>query len=402
MLVSPHTLQVGKTSEIVLTITGSTAGPGAPLRTGDVFEIFTDLRGGSLRSTPAIQLQGPGLAGDNLTANIDSSGVLRLTYAGPGTSWSVADSVQLTLKMNSPVESGISILVLKSPADGRFGAEWKVLQANVVPAVSEALEGLVGPQGPAGPAGLSGPQGPVGPQGTQGLTGPAGPRGDQGFSGSTGPIGPTGATGPAGAAGAAGPAGATGPAGPIGPAGAAGPAGATGPAGPQGIQGLQGIPGAAGTPGTPGATGPTGPQGPAGASGGGLSSYGSIYQLATIGSATVVGGSDIGFSNNGPLVGIIHTAGSSSTIVLTAGAYEVAYSVSFTSGVGSAIAVAVNGYVDAGTVVPVLTATGLISGRTILQLAAGDVITIRNNSAVAMTLALGPSAGAQMVVKRLN
>jgi hypothetical protein len=43
-----------------------------------------------------------------------------------------------------------------------------------------------------------------------------------------------------------------------------------------------------------------------------------------------------------------------------------------------------------------------MSGRTILQLAAGDVITIRNNSAVAMTLALSPSAGAQMIVKRLN
>jgi hypothetical protein len=180
MLVSPHTLQVGKTSEIVLTITGATAGPGTPLRTGDVFEIFTDLRGGSLRSTSAIQLQGPGLAGDHLTANIDSSGVLRLTYSGLGTSWSVADSVQLTLKMSSPVESGISIVVLKSPIDGRFGAEWKVLQVNVVPAVSEALEGLVGPQGPAGPAGASGPQGPPGPQGIQGMIGPAGPRGDQG------------------------------------------------------------------------------------------------------------------------------------------------------------------------------------------------------------------------------
>jgi hypothetical protein len=159
---------------------------------------------------------------------------------------------------------------------------------------------------------------------------------------------------------------------------------------------LQGVPGPAGS------TGATGATGPAGASGGGLASFGSIYQLATIGTATVVGGSDIGFSNNGPSIGIIHTAGSSTTTVPTSGTYEVLYSVSFTAGVGSVIAVAVNGSVDAGSMVPALTSTGLISGRTILQLAAGDVITIRNNSAVAMTLALSPSAGAQMVVKRLN
>jgi hypothetical protein len=64
--------------------------------------------------------------------------------------------------------------------------------------------------------------------------------------------------------------------------------------------------------------------------------------------------------------------------------------------------VAVNGTVDASTPVPVLTATGYIGGRTILTLAAGDVITVRNNSAVAVTLALAPSVGAQLSIKRLD
>lgn len=49
-----------------------------------------------------------------------------------------------------------------------------------------------------------------------------------------------------------------------------------------------------------------------------------------------------------------------------------------------------------------LTATGSSSGHVTLTLAAGDVITIRNNSAIPMTLALAPSAGAQITVKKLN
>lgn len=85
MVVSPHTLQVGKTTEIVLTISGSTAGLGTELRTGDVFEVYTDLRGGALRATPVLQLQGAGLVGQNLTGQVDGNGVLRLVYSGPGT-----------------------------------------------------------------------------------------------------------------------------------------------------------------------------------------------------------------------------------------------------------------------------------------------------------------------------
>lgn len=394
MLVSPHTLQVGRTSEVVLTITGSTAGPGTPLRSGDVFEVYTDFRGGNLRSTPTVQLQGPGLAGHNLTAEIDNNGVLRLVYSGSETSWSVADSVQLTMKVNSPMDPGTSMVVLKSPSDGRFGSEWKVLPVNVVPAASEALAGLVGPQGPAGAAGAVGPQGPAGPQGLQGRTGAEGPRGESG---------PPGATGPAGAAGAAGA---------VGPVGPAGSQGAVGPAGPQGPQGIPGTPGAQGLPGTPGAQGLQGPQGPQGLQGiqgpagtsgsGGLSAFAGVFQLATIGDATIVGGADIPFSNNGSLTGITHTAGSTTLTMPSAGVYEVHYGISITAGIGSAIAVAVNGTVPNGTSVPALTAVGHLSGRVVMTLAAGDVITIRNNSVIPLTLALAPSASAQLTVKRLD
>ena len=108
------------------------------------------------------------------------------------------------------------------------------------------------------------------------------------------------------------------------------------------------------------------------------------------------------FSDNGQLVGLTHPAGSSTTTVPDSGSYEVAFSVSYTAGVGSSIAVAVNGKPVEGTVVPLLTSTGQVSGQAILRLASGDAITIRNNTKVAITLALSPSVGAQMLVKRLN
>ena len=71
-------------------------------------------------------------------------------------------------------------------------------------------------RGPVGPTGATGARGPIGPQG------PVGPAGPQGATGATGPIGPIGPTGATGATGATGPIGPIGPQGPQGPAGPAG------------------------------------------------------------------------------------------------------------------------------------------------------------------------------------
>ncbi|MFN7932800.1 MAG: hypothetical protein U0R19_05700 [Bryobacteraceae bacterium] len=259
-----------------------------------------------------------------------------------------------------------------------------------------------GPTGPAGPAGPTGPTGAAGPAGSAGSVGPAGSTGAQGQQGTPGPTGATGV------AGATGPAGASGPAGPTGPTGTAGAAGVTGPTGFTGSTGPTGATGATGAIGfgVPGATGPTGVTGPTGATGaagaGGLSAYGGVFDLATIASATVVGGTDVPFSNNGALSGVSHSAGGTTVTVPTAGVYEVSYSISITAGIGSAIAIAVNGSVDSSSSVPALVAVGNISGQVMLTLAAGDVITMRNNSAVPMTQTLAPSVGAQLTVKKMN
>ncbi|NYC52740.1 hypothetical protein DE171_005277 [Clostridium beijerinckii] len=142
--------------------------------------------------------------------------------------------------------------------------------------------------------------------------------------------------------------------------------------------------------------------GPTGATGAGLAADGYVYELATIADSTVVGGADVPFSNNGPLSGITHTPGTTTITVASAGTYEINYGVSITAGVGAQIAIAVNGTVDASTPITALVATGELFGSAILTLAAGDVITLRNNSATPLVMTLAPGVGSQLTIKKLD
>jgi hypothetical protein len=118
--------------------------------------------------------------------------------------------------------------------------------------------------------------------------------------------------------------------------------------------------------------------------------------------ATIVGGADVPFSNNGPLSGVTHTAGSTSVTVVTAGTYQIFYGASITVGVGSAIAIAVGGTPDASTNIAALVSSGELTGEAILTLAAGDVITLTNNSAIPFTTTLAPAVGAQLNIIKLS
>jgi hypothetical protein len=102
------------------------------------------------------------------------------------------------------------------------------------------------------------------------------------------------------------------------------------------------------------------------------------------------------FSNNGPLDGISHTAGTTTFTVSEAGTYLFAYSVTITSGIGAQIALAVNGVVDSSTSVELVESATEATGIATLTLSAGDVITLRNNSVTALTLVLAPSVGASL------
>ena len=173
--------------------------------------------------------------------------------------------------------------------------------------------------------------------------------------------------------------------------------GATGSTGVTGATGATGITGATGVTGSTGATGVTGATGTVSAL-----SYGYVYELATVIDATVAGGADVPFSNNGLLQDVTHTAGTTTTTITIPGVYQINFTVSITAGVGSELAIAVNGTVDPSTVISALVATGEISGSFLLSLAAGDVITLRNNSAVPITMTLAPAVGASLTIVQLN
>ena len=138
-----------------------------------------------------------------------------------------------------------------------------------------------------------------------------------------------------------------------------------------------------------------------GGGGSAISAFGYTYDLA-VGGQVVAGGADVVFSNNGPLLNCTHTAGTTIFTVPSTGTYKVNYSITITAGIGAQMAIAVNGTVDASTSVDLLVATGTISGTAMLSLSAGDVLTLRNNSATPFTTTGSPSVGAQLNVIKMD
>lgn len=187
---------------------------------------------------------------------------------------------------------------------------------------------IVGPQGPIG---LTGAQGPVGP------VGPVGPQGPIGLTGPAGPIGPVGPQGPVGATGATG---ATGPVGPV------------GPAGPSAIEGLA---------------------------------------IATLNNTTAVTLTDVGdlvpFSNADVIENATINATNDTVTVTNAGTYLINYGITPSTGTGSAVSLYINGTENAVTRLTLTDSTSTYSGGIILNLAAGDTISIgKSLNTTAITL----------------
>jgi hypothetical protein len=88
--------------------------------------------------------------------------------------------------------------------------------------------------------------------------------------------------------------------------------------------------------------------------------------------------------------------------VANGGVYLIHYSVTTLINVGSAIAIAVNGVVQASTNIAVFATIGQLAGCAMLTLSAGNVVTLRNNAGIAITLALAPNVSAQLDLVRLS
>ncbi|CAN5194486.1 hypothetical protein BH09DEP1_BH09DEP1_0810 [soil metagenome] len=227
--------------------------------------------------------------------------------------------------------------------------------------------GVTGPTGPAGgPPGSTGATGSTGRTGSTGNTGPTGATvtGSTGITGPTGPSGSTGSTGNTGVTGFTGNTGSTGRTGSTGNTGSTGSVGFTGATGPQGV------------------TGPTGPVGETGA--GAVQGFGYIYALIP---QTVAIEAPVLFDSNGPLVGVTHAPASPSIVVVSAGTYAIAFSVSGTE--PNQFAIFVNGVAAPSTVYGSGAGTQQTTGaQVILVLGVGDTITLVNHSsAAAVTLA---------------
>lgn len=221
----------------------------------------------------------------------------------------------------------------------------------------------VGPTGPTGAAGPIGPRGYPGIDGATGATGATGPQGVQGLQGVQGIQGITGATGPQGVQGIQGVTGAT---------GADGAVGLTGPTGPQGLQGLQGIQGVTG------ATGATGADGIF--SGAYVSAQNSTGATIDISAA----GTEIPLANNVVLQGA--TASGNGFAVTDSGTYYVQYRVKPQSADQLTTDVRVNGTPVTGLVSGAAAATTNYGTSSIINLNAGDVVTLTASGNGAITL----------------
>ena len=106
-----------------------------------------------------------------------------------------------------------------------------------------------------------------------------------------------------------------------------------------------------------------------------LSSSGYVWeQRAAAPFQTVATGADILFSNNGPLNGITHVAGTSQIGITIAGTYNIAFAVYSAGGNPQDWGITVN-----NEVVARFQANGQnLSANYLLVLAAGDIVTIRS------------------------
>ncbi|WP_298846592.1 BclA C-terminal domain-containing protein [Clostridium sp.] len=95
-----------------------------------------------------------------------------------------------------------------------------------------------------------------------------------------------------------------------------------------------------------------------------------------------------------------HAPGATTVTVAAAGNYQIYYSINITVGLSAQIAIAVNGTVNASTPVAALVSIGEVSGDAILTIAAGSVLTLRNNSAVSITTAT--AIGSQFTIIRVS
>lgn len=204
----------------------------------------------------------------------------------------------------------------------------------------------------------------------------------------------------------------------VGPRGGTGATGATGDPGITGFTGNPGARGALGVLGTTGNTGPagatgltgfTGFTGPQGATGIGEADQALAYIYST-GVTSISGGSGftgstaIPFDTNAVLVGILHNTGSTDIVIQRTGTYEITYNIN--SAQTNQLGLYQNSTFIAGSRYFSGSVSKQNNGSVIIQLNAGDVITLRNETtpdiSTPTTITLNPQAGPNPAVTNVS
>ena len=136
--------------------------------------------------------------------------------------------------------------------------------------------------------------------------------------------------------------------------------------------------------------------------GGSSSAYAHCYKLAVGAETNIAAGADITLSNNGPIQDISHTAGSADVTINTTGVYKIDYGIVLFSGIGTELALLVNGVAAPSARIYCESAAGSFHGSAILSLNATDVIKLRNNSSAGMIISASPNLGAEMTITKVN
>ena len=185
---------------------------------------------------------------------------------------------------------------------------------------------------------------------------------------------------------------------------------ATGATGATGAAGLAGVTGATGPTGAAGATGATGPTGPTGPSITATSAFAantttSAFAANTTGStlAVVVGGTLIPLPDSQVLSPGITVNGANTVFTVTnAGRYQLSYNVNTTAALASGTRLLINGTPNtASTVAPVVSLSHF-ANEILLNLNAGDTISLQMFGIASAATLLPGSAGATLSITRLS
>jgi hypothetical protein len=110
----------------------------------------------------------------------------------------------------------------------------------------------------------------------------------------------------------------------------------------------------------------------------------------------VLPGSDVTFDSNGVITGFTHTPGTAQITVNTAGTYAVMFSVTGTA--AGQFTLTANGSAILGS--DYSSGTDVQdNGQVIISLGAGDVLTLRNTSAVSIPLPLGATNASILIMR---